>query len=121
MHSPFPGMDPYLEQASLWGGVHTSLITVMRELLNRSLPERFFVGSEDCSIETIDIHAPYLTIQDARTLEDIATLELISPVNKEESSSAQREFLLKRARTLRSSTHWIEIDLLRAGTRSLNW
>src|SRR5262249_23841838 len=36
MQSPFPGMDPYLEQH--WGAVHHNLITVGRGLLNELLP-----------------------------------------------------------------------------------
>ena len=32
MNSPFPGMDPYLEQ--IWGGVHNNLITFAQIMLN---------------------------------------------------------------------------------------
>ena len=37
MRSPFPGMDPYLEDPGGWGGVHDALIAVLREGLNRQL------------------------------------------------------------------------------------
>lgn len=37
MRSPFPGMDPYLEDPGGWGGVHDALIALMREHLNRQL------------------------------------------------------------------------------------
>src|SRR5262245_3320500 len=51
MTSPFPGMDPYLEQH--WGDVHSSLIIYARDQLRRKLPgdlrarveERVFVES----------------------------------------------------------------------------
>lgn len=33
MPSPFPGMDPYLEQPSMWPDVHTGCITAMRNHL----------------------------------------------------------------------------------------
>jgi Protein of unknown function (DUF4058) len=36
MKSPFPGLDPYLEQH--WGDVHHNLITFARGLLNEQLP-----------------------------------------------------------------------------------
>ena len=39
------------------------------------------------------------------------------PINKVAGSSGQRDFLRKRGQILNSSTHWLEIDLLRAGTR----
>ncbi|HYE17682.1 MAG TPA: DUF4058 family protein, partial [Tepidisphaeraceae bacterium] len=36
IRSPFPGMDPWLEQH--WGDIHASLITYARDALNRHLP-----------------------------------------------------------------------------------
>ena len=36
MKSPFPGMDPYLEQ--YWGDVHQSVITYVRDWLQSRLP-----------------------------------------------------------------------------------
>lgn len=47
MPSPFPGMDPYLERPDRWGGVHSGLIAVLRELLAPQVAPRFFVDSED--------------------------------------------------------------------------
>jgi hypothetical protein len=41
MPSPFPGMDPYLENPLRWPGVHHSLITYCRDALNASLPSRY--------------------------------------------------------------------------------
>ena len=38
MPSPFPGMDPYLENPALWPGVHQGLITYMCAELNALLP-----------------------------------------------------------------------------------
>ena len=40
MRSPFPGMDPYLEQ--FWGDVHHRLITYASETALRNL--RLFIG-----------------------------------------------------------------------------
>src|SRR5262245_61672329 len=36
MKSPFPGMDPYLEQH--WGDVHLNLISIAEGMLNEQLP-----------------------------------------------------------------------------------
>lgn len=64
MKSPFPGMDPYLEQ--YWPEVHASLIVYARNQLNRQLPDGLRAGveqtltvqSEDESISHIrpDVH-----------------------------------------------------------------
>jgi len=37
MRSPFPGMDPHLENPGRWAGVHDGLITGIRADLNRKL------------------------------------------------------------------------------------
>ena len=38
MPSPFPGMDPWLEDVEYFRDLHNSLITYLREGLNASLP-----------------------------------------------------------------------------------
>ena len=38
MPSPFPGMDPYLEDPLIWPSVHHLLISQIGTTLNRSLP-----------------------------------------------------------------------------------
>jgi hypothetical protein len=58
MPGPFPGMDPYLESAPLWAGVHQGIIGSLRALLNTLLPpgyvadmgERVYVAQLDRSI-----------------------------------------------------------------------
>lgn len=49
MATPFPGMDPYLERASLWANVHASLITALRDYLTPILRPRYFVSVEERS------------------------------------------------------------------------
>ena len=41
MPSPFPGMDPYLEDPAHWRGVHAALIVACYETLNALLPDGF--------------------------------------------------------------------------------
>lgn len=41
MPSPFPGMDPWLENPLRWPGAHHSLITYFRDALNAALPARY--------------------------------------------------------------------------------
>lgn len=49
MPSPFPGMDPYIEDPFLWGDFHGSLIGILRETLNGILPSRY-VASMDRNV-----------------------------------------------------------------------
>ncbi len=161
MPSPVPGMDPYLEQPSLWGGVHSGLISILREMLARQMGPRFFVDSEDhvyilapddparyaarpdvSMVETSSAAAPrsagagiaaplivdltdgrvrypYIQVRDTQDREVVLTLELLSPINKAAGSGGQRDFLRKRESVFHSTSHWIELDLLRAGTPPL--
>jgi hypothetical protein len=43
----FPGMDPYLEDASFWPGVHTAFIVYLRDRLQPLLRPRYFAGIEE--------------------------------------------------------------------------
>jgi Protein of unknown function (DUF4058) len=47
MPSPFPGMDPYLEEPRLWPDVHHELISDARAILNKRLRPRYFVRIEE--------------------------------------------------------------------------
>ncbi|MGB0387256.1 MAG: DUF4058 family protein [Ardenticatenaceae bacterium] len=47
MSTPFPGMDPYLEQSYLWPDVHNSLIGDLRDLLAPQLRPRYYVSVEE--------------------------------------------------------------------------
>jgi len=47
MSSPFPGMDPYLEEPIRWGGVHSRLINSISDMLTRLVSPKFFVEIEE--------------------------------------------------------------------------
>src|SRR5271168_3416433 len=42
MPSPFPGMDPYLENPEIFPDFHDSVITYLRETLQANLPAPYF-------------------------------------------------------------------------------
>ena len=47
MPSPFPGMDPYLEEPGFWPDVHHELISNVRAELNVQLQPKYFARLED--------------------------------------------------------------------------
>src|SRR5258708_3106687 len=47
MPSPFPGMDPYLENPHSWGSVHHLFITFIAASLNDRLPEDFVARPDE--------------------------------------------------------------------------
>lgn len=44
MPSPFPGMDPFLEDPEVFPDLHDSLISELRTTLNQLLPPRYYAG-----------------------------------------------------------------------------
>lgn len=46
MPTPFPGMDPYLEQPGIWAGVHTRLLVAMADALMPRLRPNYLVDIE---------------------------------------------------------------------------
>lgn len=47
MPSPFPGMDPYLEDPGVWPGFHNALAVEIRGELNRALPAPYYAEVEE--------------------------------------------------------------------------
>jgi len=60
------------------------------------------------------VHEAYLEIRDTASGEVVTALELLSPTNKR-SGEGRRAYESKRLRILGSSTHLVEVDILRAG------
>ena len=161
MPSPFPGMNPYLEQADAWHDFHEALLPQLRELITAQLPahyivkidehiyiheppadQRAFLGRSDVFVATqqpfaqenaavatataapsqvvlpqVDVEGlSFLEIRDRRDRRLVTVIELLSPTNKY-SSPDREQYLGKRGRILSSSSHLVEIDLLRGGPR----
>jgi Protein of unknown function (DUF4058) len=55
IHSPFPGMDPYLETPSIWPDVHTDLMCILAEQLTVLLAPRYLAELEtQMAIDRLD-------------------------------------------------------------------
>lgn len=64
------------------------------------------------------MHDRFIQVLDLSDRSVVTVIELLSPANKVPNSRGRQEFLAKKHEVLRSDTHWMEIDLLRAGERS---
>lgn len=167
MPSPFPGMDPFVENPRLWPNVHHRLITACGDRLSSQLRPNYYVGleerayitdSDDPGTEVIvpdlqvvepfgnwsssafdaggvaidvaepivtttlidtEIREPRLEILDAQSRAVITVIEILSPSNKIKGAYGRESYLRKREEVLNSTTHLVEIDLLRSGTSFL--
>jgi len=164
MQTPFPGMDPYLEQPYLAQELHTGLIAGMQRFLTPLLRPHYRVAIEqrvylaplpppDQSVGKPDVllypSAPsagsspsqtmlaqpmvfiepqigfipttdsdevkdrYLEIRAVDNQEVVTVIELLSPTKKR-ARTGRDMYEVKREKVLRSATHLVEIDLLRA-------
>ena len=162
MPSPFPGMDPYLEDPIEWSDLHFRLIGAISRQIIEQIAPHFYVRVEQrvsivdpdaeaqrviipdlylaqtgtqptqsatsatriatptliTVLEDLELREHYIEIYDARNRAVIATIEVLSPVNKV-GGAKRAAFLAKRRAVMASPAHWVEIDLLRAGERSL--
>ncbi len=160
MPSPFPGMDPFLEEPGRWSDFHHRMINQISDLLMEQIVPDFFVRIAErvyrffpeavqhqlflpnlyfareqpdeaaafpassltpptlvVPLYDLDLHDYYLEIRTTAGREVVTTIELLAPFNKFPGIQGFAAFQRKRQAVLASPTHWLEIDLLRAGER----
>ena len=166
MSSPFPGMDPYLEDPVSWPNLHVNLITEIQAELNRQLRPKYYVRAEErvyvsdqddpgrrvivpdlrviarqewaqepwvssSGVATLAVAEPvevlmfleeeiremHVEVLDAELRQVVTVIEVLSPSNKVPGARGRASYRRKRAEVLGSTSHWVEIDLLREGTR----
>ncbi len=162
MTSPFPGMDPYLEEH--WGDVHQRLAiyasTALQSLLPKELrartEERVYLEQEedgpvkhfvpDVSImesagssrwssrnsDSLAVLEPVAVIASEPQRESfveirekgggrlVTVIEFLSPANKL-PGNGRKQYLRKQRELMEADVHLVEIDLVRAGPRVLDF
>src|SRR5437763_15475627 len=109
MPSPFPGMDPYLEEPGLWPDVHHRLISFAALSLTQQLrpkyyariEERTYISDEKDLIEA-EIHEPALKVIERASRTVFAVIEILSPTNKFPTSRGWQSYEQKRHEIMHS-------------------
>ena len=159
MSSPFPGMNPYLENPAFWSEVHNRLIVNLADSLAPLIPPQYrvaieqrtylsdesnsvLVGIPDVAVfsqnkvtkstsstatfastsESVTVTMPmpenvkesYLEIREVATSYVVTAMEILSPKNKR-AGEGRKAYERKRKEVLTTTTHLVEIDLLRGG------
>lgn len=121
MPSPFPGMNPYLEQDSIRRDFHKSLIVGIREELARQVAPNYFVRIDETRYPRRpplpeSERIPFLEVMTVGESKLVTVIEMLRPSNK--LLGPDRElFVKRRSMVLGSSAHYIEFDLLRGEPR----
>ena len=64
MPSPFPGINPYLEQPEIWSQVHKWLIVLIAQTLNPQLRPKYRVAIEERVYESKNDDSVIVVIPD---------------------------------------------------------
>src|ERR1041385_3314558 len=116
MPSPFPGMDPYLEEPSVFYGLQLSLLVTVCEELNRSLPKHLGALMRE---EDHGLGKPhrYICVNPLKKQDGAITIvELIGPQHRVEGK-AREAYLKRRKQRAAKESNWVEVALCRRGER----
>jgi Protein of unknown function (DUF4058)/Protein of unknown function (DUF2934) len=118
MPSPFPGMDPFLEEPDVWPAFQHHLLACLHSTLVPGLVSRYqaAVGTRRYGAETED----FLEIRQRSDGALITLIELVSPANKT-SEAGRAAYLQQRRQALEAKANTVEIDLLMGGRPTLSY
>jgi hypothetical protein len=111
MPSPFPGMDPFIEDQE-WSDFHLTFTIQLQAQLASRLDPRYYVRVDRRTyVEHLDDDMPeeqresFLKIHQTETREVVTVLEVLSPSNKRPGGDGRREYLHKRRKHLSADAH----------------
>ncbi len=130
MPSPFPGMDPYLEDERLWPDFQQQLIACLYQTILPGLVDRYrarvcqrhYVTEQALftSIIREPRHEDYLEIRQRCDGRLMTLLEVVSPANKT-TPEGRAIYLEKRREGRTAGANLVEIDLLLQGQPTLDY
>ena len=119
MPSPFPGMNPYLEQEDSWHDFHISFVVSASHVLVASVRPKYLVRIDNYVFEHEPRHSErhrFLEVRICETGELVTVIEMLSPSNKA-PGRFRDQYLTRRLGLLTSNVHFVEIDFLRGGPK----
>lgn len=130
MGTPFPGMDPYLEDDKLWPVFHHHLVMCLYQILLPGLVDRYrarvgqrhYVTEQALFTSIIrDEHTEeFIEIRQRSDGKLITLLDVVSPANKT-TASGRTAYLNKRAEGKLGGANLVEIDLVLQGQPTLEY
>jgi hypothetical protein len=130
MPSPFPGMDPFLEDANLWPEFHHHLILSLYQMVLPGLSDRYrarinqrhYVTEQALftSILREEHHEEYIEIRQRSDGKLVTLVDVVSPHNKT-TPDGRAAYLDRRRASQIASASMVEIDLLLQGKPTLEY
>lgn len=130
MPSPFPGMDPYLENAKLWPAFQHQLLACLYQILLPGLVDRYRarVGTRAyvsemplfTSVLREQYAEEYIEIRNRSDGKLVTLLEVVSPANKA-TPAGRQAYLDARQAAVHQRAGIVEIDLVMQGKPTLTY
>ena len=140
MGSPFPGMDPYLEDPAIWPDLHHRLISRIAADLQPRLRPRYTaridvrlvieeapakgrrLAAADEPVTVLAMGEPirqgFIEVRLADGGDLVTVIEVLSPTNKKPGPGRDK-YLDKQSALLNAEVSLVEIDLLREGQHTI--
>src|SRR5262245_60053478 len=124
MPSPFPGMDPYLEDDRFWPSFRHLLVTVVRQMVAPGLSDRYrpevatrrYVAAGAASPEHQEEFVEIRTT-DGKL---VTLLDVVGPANKT-TTEGREAYLATRSMAKEAGASLVEIDLVLQGQPTLEY
>ncbi len=130
MPSPFPGMDPYLEDEKLWPIFQHHLVNCLYQILLPGLVDRYRarVGQRHYDTEQAlftsvvreEHHEEFIEIRQRNDNRVVTLVDIVSPANKL-TTAGRQAYLDKRREGKTCGTNLVEIDLVLQGQPMLEY
>src|SRR5437763_1456616 len=130
MPSPFPGMDPYLEDEVLWPCFHHQLVTCLYQILLPGLVDRYrarlgqrLYATEQALFTSIirqEHHEDFIEIRQRCDNRLVTLIDVVSPANKT-STTGRQAYLDRRQEGRLANANLVEIDLVLQGQPTLDF
>ncbi|HEY1860875.1 MAG TPA: DUF4058 family protein [Gemmataceae bacterium] len=130
MPSPFPGMDPYLEDRQLWPVFQQSLVRCLDKMLQPGLMDRYrqrvnqrHYATEQALFTSIireEHQEEFIEIRQRGDGRVVTLIEVVSPANKT-TAAGRRAYLDKRKAGRSAGANLVEIDLVLQGQPMLEY
>jgi len=130
MPSPFPGMDPYLENEALWPAFHHQLVMCLYQVLLPGLVDHYrarVAQRHYCTEQALftsvlreEHHEDYIEVRQRGDGRLVTLLEVVSPGNKT-TDQGRTAYLNRRREGKNARANLVEIDLVLQGQPTLDY
>ena len=130
MASPFPGMDPYLENEDLWPEFHHQFVTCLYQILLPGLVDRYRARmsqrryvTEQALFTTVvrqEREEEYIEVRQRGEGRLVTLVDVVSPSNKT-TSAGRTAYLETRKEGRLAGANLVEIDLVLQGQVMLDY